>query len=614
MASWSGPVWGALSSALGQCTFVTHLVDAFGWRYVGAVFVEYGINQGGGAVLIGAGMRFYAFDTLGVSTAEYGRMIGFRKIPWMLKAIFGIASDTMPISGLRRTPYLCIAAILGVASCSVLAALSLMSASLAAWLWLCTALNVALADVIIDGTIAERCKAVPEQAARLQSFAWASLAIVAAVSSIAGGYLVEYLSPRVPFAIAATCALCLLAPAGLGWLGETRRRVGRVSPGSCWPRGWAPECLCAEMLADPTRRRVLAAALLVGVYSVTVGVLQINMGSSGAVNVGVIVANFALCGVLYVCLRPVDEALARALVYRFLHGATTPSASIVFAWARDPIGDDDRCLSANACAELGRPYGAARDDDAPPPCGWAHAAGMPCIPAHLFAWENVAGCVALLAGTALYNTVFTSWRYRSIMALAQLTVALVGLIDLVFITRLNRAIGVPDLVIYLIGDEVAIAIAGRLLTMPFYIFAAELCPVKVEASMFALIMGLNNSGSSAGNYLGSAVLDLLGTKEPHYRHADVYIVIRAAMRILQIPLILFLVPRGSPADTASDIGASRDMAGDGEEPTARLRSDDYAGVITSEIDAHACSKAAANGNRGTELLPVTEASTAKAPA
>ena len=148
-----------------------------------------------------------------------------------------------------------------------------------------------------------------------------------------------------------------------------------------------------------------------------------------------IVANFGLCASLYLMLRGVDVALAKvllflllpvgvivpvatisarmptraqALVYAFLRGAIVPATDIVFAWARDPTGDDDRCLSADACAEMGRAYGPAPGDvGAPLPCGWARAADLPCIPAHLFAWASVVGCVAAYTHAPQRSTFLT---------------------------------------------------------------------------------------------------------------------------------------------------------------------------------------------------------------
>ncbi len=176
----------SLRSAFGLRTFLDRLIAVFGWRYVVTVAAEYGVNQGAGLTFVNGAMRFYAFDELGVSAAEWGRMLGFGQIPWMLKAIFGLISDTLPINGLHRAPYLIIAGGVGLGGCLLLA-FPRVGAGVAAGLFLLTQLNVALADVIIDATVAERCKAVPEQAARLQSLSWGSLGLFAAVSSAATG-------------------------------------------------------------------------------------------------------------------------------------------------------------------------------------------------------------------------------------------------------------------------------------------------------------------------------------------------------------------------------------------------------------------------------------------
>ena len=69
--------------------------------------------------------------------------------------------------------------------------------------------------------------------------------------------------------------------------------------------------------------------------------------------------------------------------------------------------------------------------------------------------------------------------------------------------------GVPD-ELFVFGDEVVATVIDRLNAMPFFIFAAKLCPPTVEGSMYALFMGLSNFGAGAGQYLGSSLLGLLG--------------------------------------------------------------------------------------------------------
>ena len=57
------------------------------------------------------------------------------------------------------------------------------------------------------------------------------------------------------------------------------------------------------------------------------------------------------------------------------------------------------------------------------------------------------------------------------------------------------------------GDEIFYDFVYKLNQMPFLIYAAKLCPAGMEASMFALFMGLSNFGVSSGRYLGSFLLE-----------------------------------------------------------------------------------------------------------
>ena len=119
---------------------------------------------------------------------------------------------------------------------------------------------------------------------------------------------------------------------------------------------------------------------------------------------------------------------------------------------------------------------------------------------------------------------------------------------------------VPD-ELFLIGDEVVAHIVSRLNSMPFFIFAAKLCPPGVEASMFALFMGLSNFGSAAGEYLGSGLLYLFGgVAKPEFDQLAPYVATRSFMRVLPVLLVPWLVPAGTPADTAREMGASSAIA------------------------------------------------------
>ena len=107
----------------GLRSFLRRLCAAFGWKYVAILASEYGVNQGTGLRLAGAARSYYLLDSVGMSSADYGHLSGFSHIPWQLKSLFGLLSDTVPLGGLHRAPYMLIAGVLGLFALGMLTAL-----------------------------------------------------------------------------------------------------------------------------------------------------------------------------------------------------------------------------------------------------------------------------------------------------------------------------------------------------------------------------------------------------------------------------------------------------------------------------------------------------------
>lgn len=115
----------------------------------------------------------------------------------------------------------------------------------------------------------------------------------------------------------------------------------------------------------------------------------------------------------------------------------------------------------------------------------------------------------------------------------------------------------------LFGDEVAFDFVYKLNQLPFLIYAAKLCPPGVEASMFSLFMGLSNFGGNASEYLGSGLLAILGdVPPPTFPNLELLVFISCACKALPILLVPFLVPTGTPMDTAKEMGAGANITGE----------------------------------------------------
>lgn len=235
-------------NCLGLLPFLRRLSDAFGWRYVAAVVLTYGGNQGIGETLVFYARSYYLLDEVGMKSATYGQLAGFSHIPWQLKSLFGLLSDTVPINGLHRAPYMLVAGILGVIATMLLTVVptGMMTYQMGAMLFLLVNVNFALPDVMIDATVAERCKSRPDLAAELQALCWGSISLIGIAPSIARGYLLNAGGPHLLFSLSIGSAFCVVIPPLLGWLAE-RRRPAPV--GRC-PRA---QIICDEVCDHHTR-------------------------------------------------------------------------------------------------------------------------------------------------------------------------------------------------------------------------------------------------------------------------------------------------------------------------------------------------------------------------
>ncbi|KAH8058225.1 BT1-like protein [Aureococcus anophagefferens] len=86
-----------------------------------------------------------------------------------------------------------------------------------------------------------------------------------------------------------------------------------------------------------------------------------------------------------------------------------------------------------------------------------------------------------------------------------------------------------------------------------FVLAAKLCPANVEATLFALLMGLSNFGSVVGIYNGVALLHLFGGVDaPEFPRLSAFVATRTLCYLAPFALVFVLVPAGGPDDDADD--------------------------------------------------------------
>ncbi|KAA8542015.1 hypothetical protein F0562_023167 [Nyssa sinensis] len=96
------------------------LGDELHWSFVSSVVIVYGINQGLSMGLSRVSMQYYMKDEQKVQPSEAQVYFGIIQIPWIVKPLWGLLTDIVPIIGYRRRPYFVFAGFLGVISMLIL--------------------------------------------------------------------------------------------------------------------------------------------------------------------------------------------------------------------------------------------------------------------------------------------------------------------------------------------------------------------------------------------------------------------------------------------------------------------------------------------------------------
>lgn len=149
---------------------------------------------------------FYYKDDLGLVPAQVALLGSIAIIPWSIKPVYGFLSDRQPIWGYKRKPYLFLAGLMGAGGYFSMATWvnSFYTVMIALFV---SGMGFALADVIVDGIVAEKSRS-QKVAGKLQSICRAAIMIGALTVAYLSGILVEAIGPRNVFFI--TGALPLL--------------------------------------------------------------------------------------------------------------------------------------------------------------------------------------------------------------------------------------------------------------------------------------------------------------------------------------------------------------------------------------------------------------------
>ncbi len=390
-------------------------------------------------------ITFLLKDDLGLNPAQVSAMMGIVFSPWMLKPLYGLMSDGLPIAGYRRRPYLIGSGMIGSVAWLALAfwVHSAWSATLALVL---ASLSVAVSDVIVDSIVVTQAqKESLSRSGSLQSLCWTTTAIGGILTAYLGGLLLEYFSARTIFVYTSTFPLVVAATAGL------------------------------------IRESPVEESLSVQAFK-----LQI--------------------GQLYQAIT--RKAIFWPMLFLFCLQLTPTAESAFFYFTTNELGFEPEFL--------GR--------------------------------INLFSSLANLLGVLIFQRFLKTIPFRRLFAGITVLSCLIGLTSLILVTHANRMVGIDDHW-FSIGDTVVITVMSKIAFMPILVMAARLCPVGIEATLFAVLMSVTNFSGLVSHELEAILTQLLGITETNFTNLWLLIVITNFTTLLPLTLLRW-IPDGDVPEVA----------------------------------------------------------------
>lgn len=203
------------------------LVEELHWSFFFGVIIVYGVNQGLGKGLSKVSTQYYFKDEQRIQPSEAQVYVGLIQIPWIIKPVWGLLTDVVPVLGYRRRPYFifagkftdqarkvvslvlnirkdvifflffCLIGVLSMVSMMVLSLQKNLQLGLALSCLVAGSAGVAIADVTIDACVTQLSISHPALAADMQSLCGMSSSIGSLVGFSLSGVLVHLFGSKV---------------------------------------------------------------------------------------------------------------------------------------------------------------------------------------------------------------------------------------------------------------------------------------------------------------------------------------------------------------------------------------------------------------------------------
>ncbi|MGH7045078.1 MAG: MFS transporter [Stellaceae bacterium] len=170
------------------------------------VYIVEGLGQAG-AGLIAQPLNYFLKSELGWTPLQVSAWLTVLNLPWIIKPVYGIVSDFVPLFGYRRKAYLVLANAAATLACLGVTRMTRPAALLA--VLLSTAYAMAISSTLCGAVLVENGQRL-NASDRFVNQQWLWFNIAAMASAFVGGQLVQRLSPAA--ALHGAAAIIAVAP------------------------------------------------------------------------------------------------------------------------------------------------------------------------------------------------------------------------------------------------------------------------------------------------------------------------------------------------------------------------------------------------------------------
>jgi folate/biopterin transporter len=146
------------------------------------------------------------------------------------------------------------------------------------------------------------------------------------------------------------------------------------------------------------------------------------------------------------------------------------------------------------------------------------------------------GTLTSIIGIYLYKRFFYKYSFKAIIVVSTLIYLLFNLLTLALVLRLNTKIGIPDYFFSVTANSITNALA-EINTMPLLVITANMCPKNIEGTTYALLMSIINLGYFISYQFGGLLNYIFNVSSTDFKNLWMVILSANLLALIQLPMI-----------------------------------------------------------------------------